>query len=502
MSLILELIVFAGGASVMVLELVGSRILAPYVGTSLYVWTSLIGLILGSLSLGYFVGGKLADAKPSYRSLAFVLFISAAGIAAIKPAEYFIAAPLIKNINNIVTAAAIAGLILFALPSFFMAMITPLAVRLRLETFAHRGSVVGNLTALSTAGSIIGTFLAGYLLIPKFGHTAVLVVLAILMLVMSLLAILKARVRIAGWIGLAVLAYAIFLSYLYLQIRLIQSLGHINEIDTAYNRVWVTKTRDQTTREEVLLLGTGQNSRYIQSAMSLTDPDKLMSEYTKYYRLIDAFIPGEKRVLMLGGGGYAYPREFIRIHKGSFMDVVEIDPGITQIAHEYFHLGDDFRLRIYDEDGRRFTSQEHYGYDAVLMDMFAGGNDIPWHTVTVEAFKQINNIIDPDGLIIMNAISALEGPKSYPLAVLYNTMKKVFPDVLVFAVGNPMDKSNLQNVMLVSGRRQFGETLIENTVDTRELWQNAVYDYRPVTRDVNTDDKPILEYANLRAMGV
>ena len=165
----LEIIVFVSGAVVMVYELVGSRIFAPYLGTSLVVWTSLIGVILGSLSLGYWWGGRLADKKPQAQILAFVLL----GAAFFVGSTVFFQASVLFYLQEVFTdlrfSSILGAVVLFAPASVLFGMVSPYTVKLKLEKLSLSGATVGQLYAISTIGSIVGTFAGGFFLVPFLG---------------------------------------------------------------------------------------------------------------------------------------------------------------------------------------------------------------------------------------------------------------------------------------------------------------------------------------------
>ena len=184
---LLEITVFIGGALVMIFEIIGSRIVAPYIGASTYVWTSLIGVILGALSLGYWLGGKLADRRPDLKILALVIF-SAGGLVALtiflKDAVLY---AIVRISLGLEFKSVIAALVLFAPASVLLGFITPFAVKLKMLSLADSGKTVGRLYALSTVGSILGTFLAGFFLIPFVGSTRTLYLIAAVLIGLSLL---------------------------------------------------------------------------------------------------------------------------------------------------------------------------------------------------------------------------------------------------------------------------------------------------------------------------
>ena len=183
----LEIVAFFCGAVVMAFEIVGSRMLGPYVGTSMFAWTSIIGVILLSLSVGYFWGGRIADMRPRADILSLFIFISALFIIITLVVKESVLEILLRSIDNIHIVSVIASLVLFAIPSILLGMVSPFAVRIKMKSLEKSGSTVGNLYAISTVGSIVGVFLAGFFLIPTLKITNILMLLAIVLISVSML---------------------------------------------------------------------------------------------------------------------------------------------------------------------------------------------------------------------------------------------------------------------------------------------------------------------------
>lgn len=183
----LEIVAFFCGAVVMAFEIVGSRMLGPYVGTSMFAWTSIIGVILLSLSIGYFWGGRIADMRPRADILSLFIFISALFIIITLVVKESVLEILLGSIDNIHIVSVIASLVLFAIPSILLGMVSPFAVRIKMKSLEKSGSTVGNLYAISTVGSIVGVFLAGFFLIPTLKITNILMLLAIVLISVSML---------------------------------------------------------------------------------------------------------------------------------------------------------------------------------------------------------------------------------------------------------------------------------------------------------------------------
>lgn len=181
----LEIVVFLCGAVVMAYEIIGSRILGPYVGTSMQVWSSIIGIMLLSLSIGYYSGGRIADRYPNYRTLA--LIIGGAGLFILVTLLFKgrLLVFLLHSIESIHVVSILSSLLLFSVPALLLGMVSPFAARLKIKDPKTSGATVGSLYALSTVGSIAGTFLAGFYLIPGYTLTSILLLLALTLLFVS-----------------------------------------------------------------------------------------------------------------------------------------------------------------------------------------------------------------------------------------------------------------------------------------------------------------------------
>lgn len=474
----LEFVVFVCGMVVMILEMVGSRVLAPYLGSSIIVWTSLIGIILGSLSLGYWWGGSRADRNPSYRSLAGIILLAAFFIAGIALAKSFVLDFLQDRITSLHIASAIATIVLFAPPGVLLGMVSPYAVKLKLISLENSGNTVGRLYAISTIGSILGTFLGGFYLIALVGSTCILYVLSIALAAVSLVVFLGDRKLKLASIGLFILLMAAALSY-----ESYQAAGGLHDVDTNYNRIIVFEGKDSRSGS-IRIMTT--HPKAMQSAVKVDAPSELILPYTKYYNLATWFKPGAKKYLILGGGGYSYPKYVLDRYPEATIDVVEIDPGVTKLAEEFFFLKPDPRLRIFHEDARSFLRRTNEKYDAILVDVFNSHYSIPFHLTTRETVESIDRRLADDGVVIVNILSGIEGKAGRLLRAEYATYKSVFKNVGLFPVANMEDTSTWQNVMLVapkSGKNFEGDDP-EYEGLLSHLWK------RPVSEDVPilTDD--------------
>ncbi|GAF81716.1 unnamed protein product, partial [marine sediment metagenome] len=359
---ILEITVFLCGAVVMTFELVGSRVLGPYFGTSIFVWTSLIGIILGSLSLGYYLGGKIADKNPKLNYLSFIIFLSSISIGLTIPIKDPLLIILQTNLTDIRIASVFASFILFSPTSVLLGMVSPYAVKLKIDNLNTSGSIVGNLYAISTTGSIVGTFLSGFYLIPQFGTNKLLILLSVTLIIISLTIFAKQFIKIKLFTLIIILFGWIMIS----DSNVIFKKNGFIDIDTAYNRIWIYDYNAAGINRLVRIMKINNENH---SSMFI-DSDELVNEYTKYYHLAKHFNPNFKKTLMLGGGGYSYPKDFLSKYPGALIDVIEIDPMVTILAKKYFNLKENSRLKIYHEDARVYLNKTQEKYDVIFGDAF------------------------------------------------------------------------------------------------------------------------------------
>lgn len=471
----LEFIVFVCGAEVMILEMVGSRVLAPYLGTSLFVWTSLIGVILGCLSLGYWQGGKLADRKGDYKTLSLIIFLSAVAVGALGLSKEPILFYLQRNLVDPRLAATVATTVLFGPASILLGMVLPLSSKLKIKSLTGAGAAVGTLYAVSTIGSIFGTFLAGFFLISFFGSTAILMMISASLSVLSLLIYFR---------GLAL--YKIGLAAAVVIIVATTDFSHprqgFRDIDTNYNRVWIIDYFDQEFKSPARALRINDESS---SAMFL-EGKGLVYDYTKYYRLIRFFHPNLKSALMIGGGAYSYPKDFLSNFDKASIDVVEIDPGITSLAKEYFGLMENPRLKTYNEDGRTFLNRNSEKYDAIFIDAFKSAT-IPYQLTTKEAVLKISQSLATDGVVMANIISSIAGDKGLFLRAAVATYRSVFPQVLLFPVQFPKNETVTQNILLVALKSPLQPQLKNSDNELKSylnhLWTGSIDDALILTDD-------------------
>ncbi|MBQ7262558.1 MAG: fused MFS/spermidine synthase, partial [Synergistaceae bacterium] len=225
-------------------------------------------------------------------------------------------------------------------------------------------------------------------------------------------------------------------------------------IDTRYNHISIVESRMSDGRRVRIMMTDPDGA---QSVMCVESPTDLISDYTKFYDLAFHFKPDAKKILMLGGGGWCVPRHVLAERDVSF-DVVELDPGMTEAARTYFGVPDGPAVQIYHEDARTFlarAARDGLGpWDAVFMDVFGSWYSIPFHMATVEAAGRVRDVLAPDGVLVVNVISALYGPRSGVFHGIWSAFSRAFPKMMIFPASAPDPRyaQARQNLMIVALR--------------------------------------------------
>jgi spermidine synthase len=261
------------------------------------------------------------------------------------------------------------------------------------------------------------------------------------------------------------------------------AVGDKIDVDTQYNRVLIFNDKDFTTDRMVRRMNLG--NQYA-SEMFL-DSDELAFQYTNYYNIAPVFNPDIKKSLVIGGAAYSYPRDYLVRYPNATVDVVEIDPGLTDLAKKYFRLKDDSRMRIYHEDGRTFLNKTQERYDVIFVDAFNTETSVPFHLTTKEAVSKMHSVLNENGIVVINLISALDGPKGGFLNSEYHTYLSVFPKVYIFTVGT-RDPEIMQNLVLVATKTDSPVSLTSTDPVISEYLGNVWVDPIKSNGIILTDD--------------
>lgn len=456
-----EIILFVVNAVYMILELVASRVLSPYFGNSNLVWTSVIGIILLSSSIGNYIGGIIADKKEIVKRLKSILVFSFVSVIFIP----FVETPIILAVSKIFTdiriGAIISTILLFFIPSLLVGVLSPVILKLKIDSIETAGKTSGKISAISTVGGIIGTFFGGFYLIPNFGSVHILFVLALVLLYLIPLVECKLdkistiSIILITIVCLVIMAYNMDMNFetgkLVLEKQ--ENVGAVS-YDTQYGRVLIYNTLENDEPVRMLNIDSGYESATFIEEEKRND---LVFEYTKYYDLMFNANIDIKDTLLIGGAGYSYPKHYISKNIDKNMDVVEIDGEITEIAKEYFYLNDlieeynlneNKRLGLITDDGRTYLNNNMKKYDAILNDAFSGSS--PAKTLTTkEAAEKIKGSLNENGVYLTNVISSLDGENSKFIKAIINTLKQVFKNVYVIPC-NTIETNTVQNNMVIA----------------------------------------------------
>ena len=438
---IMKTTVFLCGALGMVLELVAARILSPYVGSSNLIWTTIIGIMLTSMSIGYWLGGKFADKKPDINLLSLFILIGAFFTSLIPVLETVLIKPLSQITNELVFVAIICSTLVFGIPSFILAMVSPFAVKLEDKKHEEIGKTSGKISSLSTIGSIVGTFIGGFLLIPNLGVRMLILILTIVLFILSFIMFNKKNVKYCICMVIC-LVTLIGLNYYGKVIFDKNNPEILEDVDSEYSRIWIRNISVGDVKYKAMEVDTGVES-YINR-----ETNEMGAAYLYYYDLFDYYNKNAKNTLMIGGAAYTYPTYYLNKYQDKTIDVVEIDSKMTELAIEEFSLDiENPRLKIYTQDGRSFLNNTKNKYDTILIDAFKGLN-APFELTTYEAMQKVKNALNDNGMVITNIISSLEGRDEDFIKYEYATYKAVFDEVKLFKVRDTNEEEK-QNLILI-----------------------------------------------------
>lgn len=417
----------------MVIELVASRILAPYIGISLYTWTSIIGVILAGIALGNYLGGRIADRYPSPAVLA-VLFLagSLATVATLPAAKTF--GPSLWVIDlPVMWAFAVKIALIFFVPALVLSTVSPLVIKLTLANTGQTGGVVGTIYACSTAGSILGTFVTGFFLISWLGTRTIVWLVALVLFLTGMLAWFSWRVP-ARWkrspASLAImLALIIVIDAAAVVFFIPGSWREGYTRESNYYAIQVNDMLDSDGVYKELVL-----DHLVHGYIVPNSPTTLKYDYLDVFAEIVRYVVGSGeplRTLHLGGGGYAFPRYLEAVYPGSTNDVVEIDPAVTQVAHKELGLPLDTTITTYPQDARLFLIQRRTGekYDLIVGDVFSDFST-PYHLTTLEFNNLVKANLRNDGIYLLNIIDNYRQGK-YLASFIY-TLRQTYKRVYLF----------------------------------------------------------------------
>lgn len=446
---LLRAAVMIGGAAVMVVEILGSRVLAPNFGTTLHVWSALITVTLAALAVGYAVGGQVADYRPG---LGPVMTIMACAGATLLLSD-LTARPVLSAAYDagMVSGTFMAATLLFLPTLFLLGMLSPMAVRAAAN---HRnlGASVGNLYALSTIGSVAGSLLVSLLLIPNMTVHAAIISTAVALVIVPVFYLVFAARRKAALLLFMALA---------LGCAGAKWAGDVADRKVLYRDEYYPVTARVPSAYGDLVVSDRDGVRYlflngVQQGSMIGDVSHAKYAYGLERLATVKGIP--KRVLVWGLGAGVYARAMAEA--GSDVTVIEIDPMSEKVAREYFGLPASVKVII--GDARTETSRLTEKYDVIVLDAFSGDSP-PFHLLTREAFTDLKKRLAADGLVVANIVGGISGESSRVSSSIVATMESVFGRTQIFSPSwllSGKKRKFVSTLFLISG--DIPENLAEN----------------------------------------
>ncbi|MCE7978636.1 MAG: hypothetical protein DYH03_16220 [Nitrospira sp. NTP1] len=411
------------GAIVMALEILGSRLLAPVFGNSLFVWGALIGIILAAMSSGYAFGGWASDRYRVAAVLAWLLLGSGAWTLLMSWMGQGAIFQVAKLVEDPRWGPSLAACVLLAPPAFGLSGVMPALLRLAVVDMGYLGRHTGSMIALSTVGSLAGTWGTAFFLLSWLGTQTLVATLGVIQLLLGLLWLQQGSGKVTKLTGLFV-------------------AGALQE-DSPYQQV---RVRDDDLFRYLVL------DRTWHAVMWRSDPTALFLPYSQLMVAAVALAPEPKRGLILGHGGGSLAKWLARVWPELELDVVEFDPVVVRMAEQYFDYRPPANHHVSVKDARVFLRDTKATYDVIWVDAFAR-HLIPFHLTTVEFFSELRGRLNPNGVLALNLASSGEGGDLQRASAVVQTLKRSFPTIESFGVKGPWraHQTTAENLIFFGG---------------------------------------------------
>ena len=470
------------GTSTLGAEIAAARLMAPFFGASTIVWANTIAVVLVALSIGYWFGGRMADRRPDLRSLCLLVLVASVLLGLVPIVAQPFLSLSVQAFDDVSLGAGFGSLLgvlaLVAIPVLMLGAVSPWAIRLKLERIEDSGETAGRMYAISTVGSLLGTFLSALLLIPLVGTQRTFLVFALALAVVATLGLGRRWALVP--LGVAAL--------LALPIGTVKAAGEgkvIHETDTEYQYARVI---DHAGGERTLELNEGQ------AIHSLYRPDTVLTDGYWDGFLVAPFAVRRdppRRVAMLGFAGGTVARAYERYFPAARVDGVEIDKELFDIGHRYFGLRARPQLHEYAEDARPFLRRIDARYDVIYLDTYRQPY-IPFYLATREFFELARDRLAPGGSVVVN-LGHPEGS---------DELEKVLSATMGTALGHvARDPIEPTNTILIASQSPITRANLRAALpglpgDLRPLAQRSAARLAPRLRGgtVYTDDKAPVEW--------
>jgi len=460
--------VFIASFCIMVVELTASRIVARYLGASLYTWASVIGVVLAGIAFGNYFGGRFSDRFPPNKVLSLIFVVASASCAAVPLMNRLVGEFYLFWLLPLSLRTVLHVITVFFVPSAVLGMVAPVITKFALDQQFETGRTVGNMYAWSSVGSIAGACFAGFFLIPRMGSLSVIWsvagILALLGVVYALFVYAFKPWLSLAWCGILVSLAVVSIGPQGWAQAVGQQLGLreamnpnvIYQKESQYSYITVTQLERAPHLRKLIL------NRLLHSIVNVDDPTDLGASYQYPYMRLYAAVTrhlalnkNSLHALIIGGGGYVLPRYLEKTWPGSDIEVVEIDPAVTEAAVQTLGLSRDSSFQIHHRDGRNFVDElvwrKHHGAIVEPFDFIYGdavsGLSVPYQLTTHEFNQMVRELLAPDGVYLLTVIDSFRSGKF--LGAMVNTLQKSFPNVYVFSSEGLADSDYARNTFVV-----------------------------------------------------
>lgn len=457
-------VVFLTGGAVLIIEVAAVRILAPWYGNTIFTFSSVISVILAALSIGYYLGGKMADRHPSAQY--FFAIIAAAGLTVFL--SQLLAVTVLPKIGydlSIMTGPLFFSMLMFFLPAVLLGMLSPWAIKLQSLRNPDQGigATSGKVFFWGTVGSILGSLLAGFVLIPRFGLDAIMLGTGVLLAIMGAAGFAAhggrrgpaaAFIVVAGAMGIGASLAATA-----------PPPGTVYDRNGVYERITVRDLLMEGRPARVL-----QQDRAASGLIYLDNRETL--DYVKYPTLALLVKPKIGRALAIGGGTYVLPRVLVDSFRDATVDVAEIEPSLYKIGQKYFGVAPDARLRNHITDGRRFLHDASEPFDLIFTDVYYAMT-IPSHFATREYHELVRDRLTSGGVYMANLVGDFSPRAPNILFSQMRLIREVFPNSYFFATISP-EETGTQSIVAfaINGDTELDLTVPRITNNPNPLLRN------------------------------
>jgi spermidine synthase len=424
---------FFAGFSIMVVELISTRIVAPIIGASVYTWTSVIGLTLLGLAIGGWFGGRIADKMPSKRPVSFAFLFSGICVSLI-PILSGHTDFLTSSSTSILTLNLIISLYLFFIPACAIGTIQPLLLKNFADSFSSLGSKYGILSASWSLGSMVGVFLTGFFFISTIGSTETIYIVSALLFLLG--------IAYAGSDKKALLLF-------FVSACILVAIFYVDRFTTNENIVYEKETNYYSAKvidTYLPLLGESRVLLLDLDVHSIDSPDSQSLHYTDMHPVFSYIKDDISSILVLGAGAYTLPKHFEEYYPSADVSVVEVDPEMVSIGNDYFNLK-QYGIKTIVSDAKLFIHNDTKTYDVIFGDTYNSYISVPWYLLTKEWNDEVRTRLTPNGLYAINFIGYLDGDKSEFTKSVATTFARSFPHYYVFSFGKK--STDIQNIVLV-----------------------------------------------------